>query len=106
MSEPNGSGPAGRVLGRITRIQLTRERGFGFIMTPDETEYFLHKKSCVPQRGFDGLQEGDIVSFHWMTTPKGPKAVDARLADQEECRVYIEQAQSAVDTNAEARGNR
>lgn len=98
--------PTGRVLGRIVRLTDTRERGFGFIKTPDDTEYFMHKKGCVPQREFDVFAEGDIMSFHWMPSPKGPKAVDVRRASKEECDVYIQQSSNAVDDRAETRGNR
>ena len=60
--------------GTIKRIT---EKGFGFIATPDGSEYFFHQSACTGKR-FDELQEGDRVSFTIGQGPKGPRAEDVR----------------------------
>jgi len=56
--------------GTIKRIT---DKGFGFIATPDGTEYFFHQSACVGTR-FDQLREGQNVSFTIGQGPKGPRA--------------------------------
>lgn len=91
-----------RLLGRITRLEATRARGFGFIMTPAGVEYFMHKKSCEPQAEFDRLQEGQIVAFVHRDAAKGPAATKTRAANQEEQHAYEQQE----EVHGESRGNR
>lgn len=93
--------PTGRLVGRVARLSKTRARGFGFILDVEGTEYFLHKANCKPQRIFEALAEGDAVSLHWMPTPKGPSAVDVRLATEQE-KAWLTQALSQKE---EHRGN-
>jgi cold shock protein len=56
--------------GTIKRIT---NKGFGFIATPDGTEYFFHQSACtgVP---FDSMREGQTVTFTISQGPKGPRA--------------------------------
>jgi cold shock protein len=56
--------------GKIKRIT---DKGFGFIATPDGTEYFFHQSACIKTR-FDSLREGDSVTFTIGQGPKGPRA--------------------------------
>jgi CspA family cold shock protein len=56
--------------GTIKRIT---DKGFGFIVAPDGTEYFFHQSACVGTR-FDDLREGQRVSFTVGQGPKGPRA--------------------------------
>ena len=55
------------------------DKGFGFLATPDGTEYFFHHTG-VPNRAFDSLREGQQVTFDEETVPskqgKGPRAVN------------------------------
>ena len=62
--------------GTIKRIT---DKGFGFIATPDGSEYFFHQSACNERR-FDELQEGDRVSFTIGQGPKGPRAEDVKPA--------------------------
>ncbi|MSO83738.1 MAG: cold shock domain-containing protein [Acidobacteria bacterium] len=56
--------------GTIKRIT---NKGFGFIATPDGTEYFFHQSACT-STAFDSLREGDSVTFTVGQGPKGPRA--------------------------------
>lgn len=89
---------AGRTIGVITRIDGTRDRGFGFIKDGGNNEYFLHRSSCFPNTLFDDLREGDPVSFKVSDTPKGHKAFDLKRATDEE--------QESIEQTEEFRGNR
>lgn len=89
---------SGRVIGTVTRIDGTRQRGFGFIKDGGNNEYFLHRTSCTPNSLFDDLREGDPVSIRVTDTPKGQKAFDLRRATDEETATITE--------HEEFRGNR
>ena len=54
-------------------IKRMTEKGFGFIATPEGTEYFFHQSACASMR-FDELREGQAVSFTLGQGPKGPRA--------------------------------
>lgn len=54
-------------------------RGFGFITTPEGTEYFFHNSACT-STPFDSLREGDAVTFTVGQGPKGPRAENVRPA--------------------------
>jgi CspA family cold shock protein len=56
--------------GTIKRIT---DKGFGFIATPEGTEYFFHQSACTGMP-FDDLREGQTVSFTVGQGPKGPRA--------------------------------
>lgn len=56
--------------GTIKRIT---DKGFGFIATPEGTEYFFHQTACV-STPFDSLREGENVTFTIGQGPKGPRA--------------------------------
>ena len=56
--------------GTIKRIT---DKGFGFIATPEGTEYFFHQSACTGTP-FDDLREGQRVSFTVGQGPKGPRA--------------------------------
>ena len=52
--------------------RLVSDKGFGFILSQDGTEYFFHRTSCdIP---FDDLREGQSVTFERGQGPKGPRA--------------------------------
>lgn len=57
--------------GNITRI--VRDRGFGFIQSPDSTEDVFFHSSSVEQPTFDELSEGQKVEFDVEPDPKQPK---------------------------------
>jgi CspA family cold shock protein len=56
--------------GTIKRIT---DKGFGFIATPDGTEYFFHQSACT-STPFDSMREGQTVTFTVGQGPKGPRA--------------------------------
>jgi len=60
--------------GTIKRIT---DKGFGFITTPEGTEYFFHQSACATR--FDDLREGQTVSFTVGQGPKGPRAENVNL---------------------------
>ena len=60
-------------------IKRLTDKGFGFIATPDGTEYFFHQSACNGTR-FDDLHEGQAVTFQRGQGPKGPRAEDVRPA--------------------------
>lgn len=53
--------------------RLVRDKGFGFVAAQDGTEYFFHQSACVGTP-FDGLREGQAVTFDAGQGPKGPRA--------------------------------
>ena len=59
--------------------RLVSDKGFGFILTADGTEYFFHNSACT-QVSFNELYEGQAVSFERGQGPKGPRGENVRLA--------------------------
>ena len=59
--------------------KLVRERGFGFISDTDGREVFFHQSSLIEAQ-FDALTENQDVTFEVETSPKGPRAVNVRIA--------------------------
>src|SRR6185436_11168977 len=60
-------------------IKRLTDKGFGFIATPEGTEYFFHNSACT-STPFDSLREGDKVTFTVGQGPKGPRAENVRPA--------------------------
>ena len=58
-------------------IKRKTDKGFGFITTPEGTEYFFHQSACTGTR-FDDLHEGQAVSFTVGQGPKGPRAENVK----------------------------
>ncbi len=59
--------------------RLVRDKGFGFILGSDGSEYFFHNSACT-QTPFDQLREGQNVTFDKGQGPKGPRAENVRPA--------------------------
>jgi cold shock protein len=59
-------------------IKRLTDKGFGFIVTTDGTEYFFHQSACNGTR-FDELREGQAVTFTVGQGPKGPRGEDVRV---------------------------
>ena len=53
-------------------------KGYGFIITPDHKEYFVHWTSIVTKSHNDlkTLEQNDSVDFDVFMTDKGPQAVN------------------------------
>jgi CspA family cold shock protein len=60
--------------GTIKRLQ--RDKGFGFIRDTSGQDFFFHRSSV--QGDFEGLREGQRVSFEEEPSPKGPRAGNVR----------------------------
>jgi CspA family cold shock protein len=60
--------------------KLITDKGFGFISVEgQEKDLFFHSKSLVDVQ-FTDLHEGDSVTFEVEESPKGPNAVNVRVA--------------------------
>ncbi|MGE5309122.1 MAG: cold-shock protein [Deltaproteobacteria bacterium] len=59
--------------------KLNRERGFGFISNTEGKDFFFHR-SQVSGIDFDSLTENQTVEFDVENSPKGPRAVNVKLA--------------------------
>jgi len=59
--------------------RLVSDKGFGFILADDGTEYFFHNSACAETR-FDDLREGRAVTFNRGEGPKGPRGENVRIA--------------------------
>mgnify|MGYP001143363631 CR=1 FL=1 len=60
--------------------RLIADRGYGFIQTVEKGNIFFHATD-LQGVAFGSLTEGQQVEFEIMTTSRGPKAVNVRLAD-------------------------
>ncbi len=57
-----------------------RSEGYGFIKPEDgSSDVFFHVSALV-ETNFDDLNEGDVVTFDVEEGPKGPAAVNVKLA--------------------------
>jgi len=59
--------------------RLVSDKGFGFVAASDGNEYFFHQSACLGTP-FDGLREGQSVTFDTGQGPKGPRAENVRTA--------------------------
>ena len=57
--------------------RLVSDKGFGFILAEDGYEYFFHQSVCQGTP-FDGLREGQSVTFEKGQGPKGPRGENVR----------------------------
>jgi cold shock CspA family protein/ribosome-associated translation inhibitor RaiA len=73
------SHPAQEVGGLI--IRLFRDKGYGFIKSPDGQEIYFHKNS-LPANEFDRLEIGTGVQWHEEQGDKGPQASTVRIVDK------------------------
>ena len=60
--------------------KVVAERGFGFISTVDEKEYFFHRSALDSSLDFDRLVGGEQVRFEIEQSPKGPRASNVQAA--------------------------
>jgi CspA family cold shock protein len=60
--------------------KVVSDRGFGFIVGEDETEYFFHRAGLDPSLDFDRLAGGEAVEFEIEASPKGPRAKNVHAA--------------------------
>ena len=57
---------------------FNKNKGYGFIITDDNTEYFVHWKSIVTNspRELKVLEQDELVTFDLMETDKGVQAIN------------------------------
>jgi cold shock protein len=65
--------PAGRIK------KIIPDRGFGFVRADDGNEVFFHRTELT-LADFDQLEEGQVVEFDIVDSPKGPRARNLRQA--------------------------
>ncbi|HEV7677142.1 MAG TPA: cold shock domain-containing protein [Candidatus Dormibacteraeota bacterium] len=65
--------PAGRIK------KIIPDRGFGFVRADDGNEVFFHRTELT-LADFDALEEGQVVEFDIVDSPKGPRARNLRQA--------------------------
>ena len=65
--------PAGRIK------KIIPDRGFGFVRADDGNEVFFHRTELTTV-DFDRLEEGQVVEFDIVDSPKGPRARNLRAA--------------------------
>ncbi|KAA5541937.1 cold-shock protein [Roseiconus nitratireducens] len=66
--------------GTIKRIT---DKGFGFIATSDSRSDMFFHSSALQGVHFDDLREGQAVSYEVGQGPKGPRAENVQLIDDE-----------------------
>jgi CspA family cold shock protein len=68
-------------LGTGTIKKVVAERGFGFITSSDQKDYFFHRSSLDSTLDFDRLVGGEKVEFEIEQSPKGPRAARVRATE-------------------------
>jgi cold shock protein len=58
--------------------KVVSDRGFGFITSSDEKDYFFHRDALDSSLSFDRLMGGENVEFEIEQSPKGPRASRVR----------------------------
>lgn len=61
--------------------KVVADRGFGFITSADQKDYFFHRSSLDSSLDFDRLMGGEKVDFEIEQSPKGPRAARVRAAE-------------------------
>lgn len=57
--------------------KIVSDKGFGFILGPQEVEYFFHR-SALDRGRFEDLRVGQAVEFEPEESSKGPRAESVR----------------------------
>ena len=60
--------------------KVVSDRGFGFITSSDQKDYFFHRDALDSSLDFDRLMGGENVEFEIEQSPKGPRASRVRSA--------------------------
>jgi CspA family cold shock protein len=58
---------------------FNEKKGFGFLSQEEGEDVFVHYSS-IQNEGFKTLKEGQAVEFEVQDGPKGPQAVNVKLA--------------------------
>jgi cold shock CspA family protein len=65
-------------------IRIVAAKGFGFIHGDDGLPYFVCRSAFRGDVVFEGLCDGQRVTFEAFSTTEGPRAEDVRLAQGED----------------------
>ncbi len=68
-------------MGSGTIKKVVAERGFGFITSSYQKDYFFHRSSLDSSLDFDRLVGGERVEFEIEQSPKGPRAARVRATE-------------------------
>jgi cold shock CspA family protein len=80
-----------RELPPLARVnQLFKDKGYGFLVTPEGREVYFHKDSVL-NRAFDRLRVGATVLFAEEQGDKGPQASSVRIAPRRGMRQLAKQ---------------
>lgn len=60
--------------------RLVTERGFGFVRDSATGEELFFHRSAIRFGTYEGLTEGQAVTFERQDSAKGPRAEDVRVA--------------------------
>ena len=58
---------------------FNEKKGYGFLSQEEGDDVFVHYSS-IEQEGFRTLKEGQAVEFEVQDGPKGPQAINVKLA--------------------------
>ena len=59
---------------------FNNEKGYGFIEYSDSADIFVHY-SAIDKKGYKTLNEGDVVEFKLIETPKGLQAQEVSCVE-------------------------
>ena len=59
------------------------KKGYGFIKSDDDIDYFVHFTSIISDDDYKKLDEGDRVSFDREDGPRGPSAINVKKMEVE-----------------------
>lgn len=59
------------------------KKGYGFIKSDGDIDYFVHFTSIISDDDYKKLEEGDRVSFDREDGPRGPSAINVRKMEVE-----------------------
>ena len=60
---------------------FNNEKGFGFIEYTENEDIFVHY-STIKQDGYKSLNEGQLIEFRLIETPKGLQALDVEVINE------------------------
>ena len=61
--------------------KVVADRGFGFITSSDQKDYFFHRSALDSTMDFDRLVGGEKVEFEIEQSDKGPRAARVHAAE-------------------------
>ena len=61
-------------------LWFNSDLGYGFVVTEDKTEYFVHYSS-IDMDGYKKLEQGQAVSFCLIETDKGTQASEVKAEE-------------------------